>query len=119
MSVPKIFESEYRFCLILWENEPMLAKDLAVLCKERLDWSRTTTYTVIRRLGERGVLVNENSLVRSIVTKEEVQLADLDEVFEKRFEKSLPAFIAAFAKHQKLSDSDIEEIQRIIERGDE
>ncbi len=118
MSVPKIFESEYRFCLILWENEPMTAKDLAVICKEKLDWSRTTTYTVIKRLSERGVLVNENSYVRSIVSKDEVQLAELDEMFEKRFERSLPAFIAAFAKHQNLKDSDIEEIRRIIERGD-
>jgi predicted transcriptional regulator len=118
MSVPKIFESEYRFCLILWEKEPILAKDLAVICKERLEWSRPTTYTVIRRLAERGVLVNENSVVRSIVSKSEVQLSEFDEIFEKRFENSLPAFITAFAKHQKLSESEIEEIRRIIEHGD-
>ncbi|MBR6563102.1 MAG: BlaI/MecI/CopY family transcriptional regulator [Clostridia bacterium] len=118
MSVPKIFESEYRFCLILWENEPIKAKDLAAICKEKLDWSRTTTYTVIKRLSDRGVVVNENSVVRSLVTKDEVQLSELDEMFEKRFESSLPAFIAAFAKHQRLSESDIEEIRKIIERGD-
>ncbi len=118
MSVPKIFESEYRFCLILWENEPMTAKELAVICRERLEWSRTTTYTVIKRLSDRGVVKNENSVVTSLVTKDEVQLAELDEMFEKRFENSLPAFIAAFAKHQKLTESEIEEIKRIIERGD-
>ena len=54
-TTPKIFESEYRFCLILWENNPISCKDMAKLCKEQLDWSRTTTYTVIKRLGERGV----------------------------------------------------------------
>lgn len=118
MSVPKIFESEYRFCLILWENEPMTAKELAVICRERLGWSRTTTYTVIKRLSDRGVVKNENSVISSLVSRDEVNLADFDELFEKRFGGSLPAFIAAFAKHQKLTDSEIEEIRRIIERGD-
>ncbi len=119
MNTPKIFESEYRFCLILWEHEPISASELAKICKERLEWSRTTTYTVIKRLGERGVLVNENSTVRSLVTKDEIQLAELDEMMEKRFEGSLPAFIAAFAKRQNLSEKDIAEIQRIIDRGGE
>lgn len=117
MSVPKIFESEYRFCLILWENEPIAPSKLAAICKEKLDWSRTTTYTVIKRLCERGVVANENSVVRSLVTKDAVHLADFDEFFEKRFENSLPAFIAAFAKHQNLSQKDIDEIRKIIERG--
>ena len=66
MSTPKIFESEYRFCLILWEHEPLPSAELAKLCKERLGWSRTTTYTVIHRLGERGIVKNENGLVSSL-----------------------------------------------------
>ena len=90
---------------------------MAKLCKEQLDWSRTTTYTVIKRLGERGVLKNENSIVTPLVTKSEVQRASLDEIFEKRFQSSLPQFIAAFANQQNLSDDDIAEIQKIIERG--
>ncbi len=113
--IPKVFESEYRFCLILWEKEPMSAADLARVCKDRLQWSRTTTYTVIKRLGERGILENKNSIVRSLVSKDEVQLSDLDELMEKRFEGSLPAFIAAFAKRQNLSEKEIEEIKNIIE----
>ena len=116
MEIPKIHESEYRFCLILWENEPISSGELSKLCKEKLGWSKTTTYTVIKRLAERGVLVNEKSYVRSIVSKDEIQLAELDEMFEKRFESNLPAFIAAFAKHQNLTDSEVEEIKRIIER---
>lgn len=116
-NTPKVFESEYRFCLILWENEPISCTALAKLCKERLDWSRTTTYTVIKRLAERGVAENNNSVVRSLVSKDEIQLAELDEMLEKRFEGSLPAFIAAFAKRQKLSEKDIADIRRIIERG--
>jgi len=116
METPKIFESEYRFCLILWECEPIKSSELAKLCREKLGWSKTTTYTVIKRLSERGVLKNENTVVSSLVSKEEVQLSELNEMMEKRFEGSLPAFIAAFGRRQALSESEIEEIRRIIER---
>ena len=80
MPTPKIFESEYRFCLILWENEPIKSTELAKLCKDKLDWSKTTTYTVIKRLCERGVIQNENTIVTSIVSKAEAQLSELDEM---------------------------------------
>ena len=113
---PKIFESEYRFCLILWEHEPIKSTDLAKLCKEKLEWSKTTTYTVIKRLSERGVIKNENAIVSSIVSKEEAQQSELEELMDKKFEGSLPAFIAAFGKRQALSDAEIEEIRKIIER---
>ena len=116
MPTPKIFESEYRFCLILWEHEPIKSMDLAKLCKEKLDWSKTTTYTVIKRLSERGVIKNENAVVTSIISKEEAQQSELDELVDKKFEGSLPAFIAAFGRRQELSDAEIEEIRRIIER---
>ncbi len=116
MATPKIFESEYRFCLILWKHEPINSTKLAKICREELGWSRTTTYTVIRRLSDRGVVKNENAVVTSLVSKEEVQAAEMDEMMEKTFEGSLPAFIAAFARRQKLSDAEIEEIRRIIEK---
>ena len=115
METPKIFESEYRFCLILWEHEPIKSSELARLCKEKLDWSKTTTYTVIKRLSDRGVVKNENTIVTSLVSKEEVQLSELDELVEKKFEGSLPAFIAAFGRRQSLSEEEIQEIQRMIE----
>ena len=114
-NTPKVFESEYRFCLLLWENEPMNCSNLAKLAKEKLDWSRTTTYTVIKRLCDRGVLVNNDSVITSIVSKDEIQLAELEEMYAKRFESNLPAFIAAFAKQQNLSDADVEEIKKIID----
>ena len=113
---PKIFESEYRFCLILWEHEPIKSTDLMKLCKEKLEWSKTTTYTVIKRLSDRGVIKNENAIVTSIVSKEEAQQSELEELMDKKFEGSLPAFIAAFGKRQALSDAEIEEIRKIIER---
>ena len=115
MPTPKIFESEYRFCLILWEHEPIKSMELAKLCKEKLDWSKTTTYTVIKRLCDRGVITNENTMVRALISKEEAQVCELEELLDKKFEGSLPAFIAAFGRKQALSDAQIEEIRRIIE----
>lgn len=114
MECPKIFESEYRFCLILWEHEPINSTELAKLCKEKLGWSKTTTYTVIKRLGDRGVLKNENAIVSSLVSKEDAQYSEFDELIEKKFESSIPAFLAAFAKRQNLDNDEIEEIKRII-----
>ena len=116
MDTPKIFESEYRFCLILWEHEPIKSSELVKLCKEQLGWKPTTTYTVLKRLSERGILKNENTIVSALVTKEQVQAAEIDELVEKKFEGSLPSFVAAFTKHQKLSDNEIDELQRMIDR---
>lgn len=115
MNTPKIFESEYRFCLILWEHEPVKSKELVRLCGEQLGWKATTTYTVIKRLAERGVLKNENTIVTSLVSKDEIQEAEIGEMVEKRFEGSLPAFIAAFGRHRKLSEEEIAKIREIIE----
>lgn len=116
MATPKIFESEYRFCLILWEQEPISAPALAKLCQQRLGWKRTTTYTVIKRLGERGVLKNENGAVTSLISKEEAQASEIDTLVETKFEGSLPAFVAAFTRHQQLSESEIDQVQRMIDR---
>lgn len=116
MDTPKVFESEYRFCLILWEHEPIKSSELVNLCKEQLGWKPTTTYTVIKRLSERGVLKNENTIVSSLVSKDEVQASEINEMVEKTFEGSLPAFIAAFTKHQKISEKEIDEVQKMIDR---
>ena len=115
MDTPKIFESEYRFCLILWENEPVKSSKLVELCKEQLGWKPTTTYTVIKRLSERGILKNENTVVSSLVSKDEAQASELNEMVEKTFEGSLPAFIAAFTKQRRFSETDIDEIQKMID----
>ena len=115
MDTPKIHESEYRFCLILWANEPVKSKELVRLCQEQLGWKPTTTYTVIKRLSERGILENNNKIVTSLVSKDQVQAAELNEMVEKTFEGSLPAFIAAFTKHQKISDAEIDAVQQMID----
>ena len=116
METPKIFESEYRFCLILWEEEPVTTTRLVKLCQERLGWKRTTTYTVIKRLGERGVVKNGDGLVTALISREEAQVSEIDELVEKKFQGSLPAFLAAFARRQELSEEEVEEIRRIIEK---
>lgn len=119
MSTPKVFESEYRFCLILWEHEPVKSTELVKLCEEQLGWKKATTYTVIKRLAERGVLQNENAVVISLVSKDEVQASEIDELVEKTFEGSLPSFIAAFTKHKRLSPEDINEIRKMIDNYEE
>lgn len=115
MEIPKIFESEYRFCEILWENEPVSSSELVRLCSERLEWKKSTTYTVIRRLSERGILKSEDAVVTSLVSREDVQSAESTEVVERTFSGSLPGFIAAFTRKRNLSKQEVDEIQRIID----
>ena len=83
---------------------------------EKLGWSRTTTYTVIRRLSERGVVKNENATVTSLVSKDEVQAAEIDELVEKTFEGSTPAFLAAFTRRKKLSREEVAEIRKMLDQ---
>ena len=116
MDTPKVFESEYRFCLILWEHEPVASGELVKLCREQLGWKSSTTYTVIKRLSERGVLQNENTIVSSLVTKDQVQAAEIDELVEKKFAGSLPAFLAAFARHRRLTPAELDQVQAMIDR---
>ena len=114
MDAPKIFESEYRFCLILWENEPVNSTKLVELCKAQLGWSKATTYTVIRRLSERGVVKNENATVTSLISKADAQKARLEEMLEETFEGSVPAFLAAFSKSKKLTKTEVDQLKALI-----
>lgn len=116
MEIPKIHESEYRLCLLLWGREPITAVELARLSQEALGWKRTTTYTVIKRLCDRGVLKNENGTVTSLVSKEDAQAGEINQLMESKFEGSLPAFLAAFTRRQQLSQEDLEEVQAMIDR---
>lgn len=115
METPKIFESEYRFCLILWEHEPVNSTKLVELCKDQLGWTKATTYTVIRRLAERGVLQNVKATVTSLVSKEQAQESRLEELVEDTFEGSIPAFIAAFSRSKKLNTEEIAQLQKLID----
>lgn len=116
METPKIHESEYRFCLIMWEHAPVTAVELSKLCQQQLGWKRTTTYTVIKRLGERGVLKNEDGTIIALVSKEDAQVNEINALVEEKFQGSLPAFVAAFTKRRDISDAELDEVQRMIDR---
>ena len=119
MSIPTIFESEYRFCLILWEHEPITSSELVKLCADQLKWKKSTTYTVIKRLSQRGVLKNENAIVTSLVSKDEVQKEESRKFIEKNFNGSLPSFIASFISSKSLSYEEIAEIRTLIDKFEE
>ena len=116
METPKIHESEYRFCLIMWEHAPVTAVELSKLCQQQLGWKRTTTYTVIKRLGERGILKNEDGTITALVSKEDAQANEINALVEEKFQGSLPAFVAAFTKRRDISDAELDEVQRMIDR---
>lgn len=116
MSTPKLYESEYRFCLILWAHEPIKSSELVSLCQQELGWKPTTTYTVIKRLSQRGILQNQHTTVTSLVSREQVQRADIDALISERFDGSLPAFVTAFSSNRSLSQKDIDQMQALIDR---
>lgn len=111
----KIFESEYRFLCILWEHEPIESPKLVKLCNEKLGWKKSTTYTVIRKLSEKGIVKNENMIVTSLVEKNEVDRQASDELLERTSNGNVPAFLAAFLKDRKLTKSDVEKIKKLID----
>lgn len=116
MEIPKIPEGEYRFCRILWDHEPVTALELVKLSQERLGWKRTTGYTILKRLCERGVLRNDNGVVTSLISREEAENSEIEELVEKKFGGSVPAFLAAFVRRQELSEGELDEVQRMIDR---
>ena len=109
---PVIYESEYNFCKILWENEPVKSTELVRLCREKLDWKKSTTYTVIKRLCQRGIIKSENAIVTSIVKKDEAQAMESVNAVDSRFDGSLPEFVAAFVRARGITDEERQEIVR-------
>lgn len=116
MEIPKIFESEYRFCQILWDAEPVGSTELVKLCQQKLGWKKSTTYTVIKRLSQRGVVRLEDAVATSLVSREQVQRSESHEVVDRAFGGSLPGFIAAFAGGRRLTKAEADEIRRLIDQ---
>ncbi len=114
----KLFDAEYKFVSLIWENEPVNSTRLVRLCLEQLGWKKSTTYTVLRKLCERGILQNEGALVTSLVKREDVQKYESQALIEKAFDGSLPRFLTAFLGERKLSAEEAEELKRIIERAE-
>ncbi len=115
----KVFESEYRFLSILWEEEPVASPELVRLCSERLGWKKSTTYTVIKKLSGKGIVKSENTVVSALVTKEEVDKWQSEELLQRTSKGNIPAFFAAFLKDRKLSQADIDSIRRIIDEAED
>ena len=113
----KLYESEYRFMDLIWETEPVKSSELAKLAYERLEWKKSTCYTVLKKLIEKGFVKSENAVVTAAVVREQVQKYESEILIEKSFGGSLPAFLNAFLKDRKLSRSDADEIYRMIEQA--
>lgn len=111
----KIFESEYRFLCILWEHEPIASPELVKLCNEKLGWKKSTTYTVIKKLSDKGVLKNENTIVSSLVNKTEVDRQESEELLQRTSHGHIPTFLAAFLKDRKLSKEEANRIRKLID----
>ena len=111
----RLGEVESIFADIIWNNEPLASRRLAELAEEKLNWKRTTTYTILKRLCDRGLFRNQNGTVTSLVSREEFYARQSERFVEDTFQGSLPAFLAAFGSRKKLSDSEIDELQSIID----
>ncbi len=111
----KLGTVESKFADIIWENEPISSGQLVKLCGQQLDWKKSTTYTMLKRLCERGLFQNEKGMVSALMTKEEFGAAQSEKIIEEYFDGSLPAFIAAFTSRKKLSPDDVNEIQKMID----
>lgn len=105
---------EAQFADIVWENEPLSSRELVDICLEKLEWKKSTTYTVLKKFCEREIFQNQNGTVSSILSKEDFYALQSEQVVEESFEGSLPAFVAAFTKNKKLSEKEIREIQKLL-----
>ena len=111
----RLGEIEMRFAELIWQNEPVASGDLVKIAEKELSWKKSTTYTILRRLCEREIFQNRDSIVTSLLSKEEFLAGQSEKFVEETFSGSLPQFLAAFSMRKKLSDKDIEEIQRFID----
>jgi predicted transcriptional regulator len=110
---------EAQFADIVWENEPLSSRELVDICLEKLEWKKSTTYTVLKKFCEREIFQNQNGTVTSLLSKNEFYALQSEQVVEESFEGSLPAFVAAFTRNKKLTEKEIKEIQRLIDASGE
>ena len=114
MEYKKLFDAEYKVMQIVWDNEPFGSRELAEICFKELGWKKSTTYTMLKRLIEKGYTNNDNATVTSLISKEEVQKRESKDFVETNFAGSLYSFIAAFTSDNDLSDDEIKKIQKLI-----
>ena len=113
----KLFDAEYKFMDIVWEIEPINSTELSKICFSKLGWKKPTTYNMIRKLYDKGILKNEKATVVSLISREQIQRYESEAFLEKSFDGSLPAFIATFLTDKKLSEREAKEIKKMIEEA--
>ncbi|MBQ8869137.1 MAG: BlaI/MecI/CopY family transcriptional regulator [Oscillospiraceae bacterium] len=119
MENAKLGAVEARFADIVWQNQPLTTKRLIKLCEENLNWKRTTTYTVLKKLCERGIFLTENSTVTALISREEFYAIQSEKFVEDTFDGSLPAFLAAFTARKALTDEEVNELRRMVKEYEE
>lgn len=106
---------ESQFADIIWKNAPLSSRDLVKLCQQQLEWKKSTTYTVLKKLCDRGIFQNEDGIVTPLVSRQEFHARQSQRFVEETFQGSLPAFISAFASRKKLSPQDVSDIRRMLD----
>ena len=115
----KLCESDYRFMNIIWENEPLSSGELVTACSRELGWKKSTTYTILKRLCDRGFAKNEETVVTSLVPRDAVRAYESERFVERAFGGSLPVFLAAFLGDKVISDEEAAELKRLIDEHKE
>lgn len=111
----RLCESDFRFMCVVWENEPVSSHDLVLKCNEELGWKKSTTYTVLKKLSEKSFAKNENSVITSLIAKNDVQKYESNRVINNSFDGSLPSFLTSFFGGKKISESEAEELKKLID----
>ncbi len=107
--------AEEELSLVIWENEPIKSGELVKICENKFNWKKSTVYTMLKRLENKKIFINEKSIIKSLIGKEDFYTSQSEILIDKNFNGSLPSFITAFVKKNKLSDKDILELERLIE----
>lgn len=113
----RLSESEYRLMDVIWDREPISAMELSSICLEKFDWKKSTVYTMLKRMGDKGILLFENKTVTALVKREQANRSEGDALLNKAYGGSLPDFFAAFLQDRKLTKEEAERIQRMIEEA--
>lgn len=119
MDTLKLCESDYRFMTVVWEHQPVTSGALVELCNEALGWKKSTTYTVLKKLCERGFAQNENSVVTALIPREQVQAFESEHFVERAFDGSLPGFLAAFLGGKTISRQEADALKKLIDEHEE
>ena len=115
MDTLKLCESDYRFMTVIWESEPLPSGELVELCARKLGWKKSTTYTTLKKLCDKGFAQNENTVVSALIPRERVQAYESEKFVERAFDGSLPSFLAAFLGGKTISQREAEELKRLID----